>query len=115
MSAIGGKPAESARNQGFSTHLKTMAWPLLRWGREGEEWFEDQMGRAVQEGAIMKKIGLAGTLLVLVLVSGCCALRGGKCGGGGGRPTLGEAGGKNPDGLRDALEAGRQAIAAALK
>jgi alanyl-tRNA synthetase len=36
-------------------------------------------------------------------------------GGGGGRPTLGEAGGKNPDGLRSALEAGKQAIAAALK
>jgi alanyl-tRNA synthetase len=36
-------------------------------------------------------------------------------GGGGGRPTLAEAGGKNPAGLRDALEAGQQAIAAALK
>ena len=36
-------------------------------------------------------------------------------GGGGGRPTLGEAGGKNPAGLRNALEAGKQAIAAALK
>jgi alanyl-tRNA synthetase len=36
-------------------------------------------------------------------------------GGGGGRPGLGEAGGKNPDGLRSALEAGKQAIAAALK
>jgi alanyl-tRNA synthetase len=36
-------------------------------------------------------------------------------GGGGGRPTLGEAGGKNPEGLRSALEAGKQAIAAALK
>jgi alanyl-tRNA synthetase len=36
-------------------------------------------------------------------------------GGGGGRPTLAEAGGKNPDGLRDALEAGKQAIAAVLK
>jgi alanyl-tRNA synthetase len=36
-------------------------------------------------------------------------------GGGGGRPTLGEAGGKNPDGLRSALQAGKQAIAAALK
>jgi alanyl-tRNA synthetase len=36
-------------------------------------------------------------------------------GGGGGRPTLGEAGGKNPAGLRGALEAGKQAIAAALK
>ncbi|MFL5967523.1 MAG: alanine--tRNA ligase [Gaiellaceae bacterium] len=36
-------------------------------------------------------------------------------GGGGGRPTLGEAGGKNPDGLRDALAAGKQAIADALR
>jgi alanyl-tRNA synthetase len=36
-------------------------------------------------------------------------------GGGGGRPTLGEAGGKNPAGLRNALEAGKQAIAAALE
>ena len=36
-------------------------------------------------------------------------------GGGGGRPTLAEAGGKNPAGLRDALQAGKQAIADALK
>jgi alanyl-tRNA synthetase len=36
-------------------------------------------------------------------------------GGGGGRPTLGEAGGKNPAGLRSALEAGKKAIAAALE
>jgi alanyl-tRNA synthetase len=36
-------------------------------------------------------------------------------GGGGGRPTLAEAGGRNPDGLGDALEAGRQAISDALK
>jgi alanyl-tRNA synthetase len=35
-------------------------------------------------------------------------------GGGGGRPTLAEAGGKNPAGLRDAMEAGKQAIADAL-
>ena len=35
-------------------------------------------------------------------------------GGGGGRPTLAEAGGRNPDGLRDALEAGKKAVAAAL-
>jgi alanyl-tRNA synthetase len=36
-------------------------------------------------------------------------------GGGGGRPTLAEAGGKNPAGLRDALAAGKQAIADALR
>jgi alanyl-tRNA synthetase len=36
-------------------------------------------------------------------------------GGGGGKPTLAEAGGRNPDGLRDALVAGKEAIAAALK
>jgi alanyl-tRNA synthetase len=35
-------------------------------------------------------------------------------GGGGGRPTLAEAGGKNPSGLREALEAGRDTLAAAL-
>jgi alanyl-tRNA synthetase len=35
-------------------------------------------------------------------------------GGGGGRPTLAEAGGKKPDKLLDALEAGRQAILAKL-
>jgi alanyl-tRNA synthetase len=35
-------------------------------------------------------------------------------GGGGGRPTLAEAGGKNPDGVGDALAAGRLAVAAAL-
>jgi alanyl-tRNA synthetase len=33
-------------------------------------------------------------------------------GGGGGKPTLAEAGGKNPDGVRDALEAARKALAA---
>ena len=36
-------------------------------------------------------------------------------GGGGGRPTLAEAGGKNPAGLRDALAAGKQAIVDALR
>jgi alanyl-tRNA synthetase len=35
-------------------------------------------------------------------------------GGGGGRPTLAEAGGKKPDGLRDALHAGRDKLVAAL-
>ena len=36
-------------------------------------------------------------------------------GGGGGKPTLAEAGGKNPDGVRDALAAGKKAVAAALR
>jgi len=36
-------------------------------------------------------------------------------GGGGGRPTLAEAGGKNPGGVRDALAAGKKAVAAALQ
>jgi len=35
-------------------------------------------------------------------------------GGGGGRPTLAEAGGKNVDAVRQALEAGRDALVAAL-
>jgi alanyl-tRNA synthetase len=35
-------------------------------------------------------------------------------GGGGGRPTLAEAGGKQPEGLRDALEAGQKTVVAAL-
>jgi alanyl-tRNA synthetase len=35
-------------------------------------------------------------------------------GGGGGKPTLAEAGGKNPGGVRDALAAGKRAVAAAL-
>jgi alanyl-tRNA synthetase len=35
-------------------------------------------------------------------------------GGGGGRPTLAEAGGKNPGGVAEAFEAGKRAIAAAL-
>src|SRR5262249_17081155 len=35
-------------------------------------------------------------------------------GGGGGRPTLAEAGGKNPEGVGDALAAGKKAVAAAL-
>ena len=36
-------------------------------------------------------------------------------GGGGGRPTLAEAGGKNVGAVREALEAGRDALAAALR
>jgi alanyl-tRNA synthetase len=36
-------------------------------------------------------------------------------GGGGGRPTLAEAGGKNVDAVRDALEVGRDRLAAALR
>jgi alanyl-tRNA synthetase len=35
-------------------------------------------------------------------------------GGGGGKPTLAEAGGKNPEGVREALEAGKRAVEAAL-
>jgi len=35
-------------------------------------------------------------------------------GGGGGRPTLAEAGGKNPAGLREALTAGKEAVLAKL-
>jgi alanyl-tRNA synthetase len=35
-------------------------------------------------------------------------------GGGGGRDTLAEAGGKNVEGVRDALEAGRDKITAAI-
>jgi len=35
-------------------------------------------------------------------------------GGGGGRPTMAEAGGKNPDGVSAALAAGKKAVAEAL-
>ena len=35
-------------------------------------------------------------------------------GGGGGRPTLAEAGGKNADNVRDALTVGRDRLVAAL-
>ena len=35
-------------------------------------------------------------------------------GGGGGKPTLAEAGGKNPDGVQAALAAGRKALAESL-
>ena len=35
-------------------------------------------------------------------------------GGGGGRPTMARAGGKNPEGLSDALERARELISAAL-
>jgi alanyl-tRNA synthetase len=35
-------------------------------------------------------------------------------GGGGGRPTLAEAGGKNPEGLDEAFEAGKRALETAL-
>jgi alanyl-tRNA synthetase len=35
-------------------------------------------------------------------------------GGGGGKPTLAEAGGRNPEGVAEAFEAGKRAIAAAL-
>ena len=35
-------------------------------------------------------------------------------GGGGGRPTLAEAGGKNVDGVRKALETGRDSLASAI-
>jgi alanyl-tRNA synthetase len=35
-------------------------------------------------------------------------------GGGGGKPTLAEAGGKNPDGLADAYEVGKREIASAI-
>jgi alanyl-tRNA synthetase len=35
-------------------------------------------------------------------------------GGGGGRPTLAEAGGKNVDAVRQALEAGRDSLASAI-
>ena len=35
-------------------------------------------------------------------------------GGGGGRPNLAEAGGKNPDGLAEAYEIGRSELAATL-
>jgi alanyl-tRNA synthetase len=36
-------------------------------------------------------------------------------GGGGGKPTLAEAGGRKPEGVRDALAAGKKAVAAALR
>jgi alanyl-tRNA synthetase len=36
-------------------------------------------------------------------------------GGGGGRPTLAEAGGKNADSVRDALTAGRDRLLTALR
>ena len=36
-------------------------------------------------------------------------------GGGGGRPTLAEAGGKNPEGLAEAYEVGKREIASAIE
>jgi alanyl-tRNA synthetase len=58
--------------------------------------FDESLASRISAGAIVKEIA--------PIVGG----------GGGGRPTMARAGGKNPEGLADALERARQLIAAAL-
>ena len=69
---------------------------------------------AVDEGKVSLVVNLDKSLEALDAVKIVRELGPIIGGGGGGRPTLAEAGGKNVDGVRDALTAGRDKLAAAI-
>ena len=70
---------------------------------------------SVDDGRAYLVVNIDGSLVERGVDAVAVAKEAGKeiGGGGGGRPTLAEAGGKNPERLADAYEAGKRAIAAA--